>query len=199
MENPEKALSEIRLMMERSSRFLSLSGISGILAGLYALIGAGLLYFWLQEISLESGHSTQGLIWRVMILAIVVLVLAVGTAGWMSRRRSRKNSLKFWAPASRKFMRALFLPVISGGVFALALVHVNQYNLIAAVTLIFYGLGLVSASHFTMNEIKHLGIGQLIIGLLAAFFPSFGLLLWALGFGVLHIVYGGLMYYRYER
>ncbi|MCH7402841.1 hypothetical protein ACFOUP_17055 [Belliella kenyensis] len=199
MENPERALSEIRLMMERSSRFLSLSGVSGILAGIYALIGVGIFYFWLSPFSSNQQPISQGLIWKSLILAMVVLILAVATAGWMSQKKSRKESLKFWAPASRRFMQALFLPVISGGLFALALLHVGQYNLIPSATLIFYGLGLISAGHFTMNEIKHLGIYQLICGLFAAFFPEFGLVFWALGFGVLHIVYGGMMYYRYER
>ena len=89
--------------------------------------------------------------------------------------------------------------MVSGGLFAFSMMHEGQFELIAAATLVFYGLGLINASHFTLNDIKNLGFGQLILGLIAAFFPAYGLLCWALGFGVLHVIYGAMMYYKYER
>ncbi|GAB2624076.1 hypothetical protein [Belliella aquatica] len=204
MRKPEQELAEIKAMMERSSRFLSLSGLSGVLAGIYALIGAGLAYYWIYFPSSPWGEGVESLkssviFQRLLIVAFVVLVLAIGTAGLLSQKRSSKAANQFWSPASKRFMKALFIPVISGGLFAFSLMHEGQFELIAAATLVFYGLGLINASHFTLNEIKNLGFGQLILGLIAAFFPAYGLLCWALGFGVLHVIYGAIMYYKYER
>lgn len=204
MKKPEQELAEIKAMMERSTRFLSLSGLAGVLAGIYAFIGAGIAYYWIYfpETSYGTGTvamSGEDLQVNLLAVALVVLLLAIGSAYLLSQQKSQKNSHKFWSPASKRFLLALFLPVIAGGLFCFALIHESTYQLIAPATLIFYGLGLINASHFTLGEIRNLGIGQLILGIAAAFFPDFGLICWALGFGVLHVIYGSMMYYKYDR
>ncbi|MDO8966882.1 hypothetical protein [Algoriphagus sp.] len=204
MRKPEQELAEIKSMMERSTRFLSLSGLAGVLAGIYAFVGAGIAYYWIYfpdttyglEFIPMNGENLQV---NLMAVALVVLILAIGSAYLLSQQKSQRKAHQFWSPASKRFLLALFIPVLAGGLFSFALIHENAYQLIAATTLIFYGLGLINASHFTLGEIKNLGIGQLFLGILAAFFPEFGLVCWALGFGVLHVVYGSMMYYRYDR
>ncbi len=204
MRKPEQELAEIKSMMERSTRFLSLSGLAGILAGIYAFAGAGIAWYWIYFPSTEYGTGTEtisqaDLQFNLLVLALIVLLLAIGTAYLLSQQKSQKKSQQFWTPASKRFLQALFLPVVAGGLFSFALIHESSYQLIAPATLIFYGLGLINASHFSLGEIRNLGIGQLILGLIAAFFPDFGLVCWALGFGVLHVLYGSMMYYRYDR
>lgn len=204
MRKPEQELAEIKSMMERSTRFLSLSGLAGVLAGIYAFVGAGIAYYWIyfpdttygQEFASMNGGDLQV---NLMAVALVVLILAIGSAYLLSQQKSQRNSHQFWSPASKRFLLALFIPVCAGGLFSFALIHENAYQLIAATTLIFYGLGLINASHFTLGEIKNLGIGQLILGIIAAFFPDFGLICWALGFGVLHVIYGSMMYFKHDR
>ncbi|WP_296705014.1 hypothetical protein, partial [Algoriphagus sp.] len=139
------------------------------------------------------------LIWRILILSGVILILALFTAWSMSKRKSEKASQKFWTNASKRFWKALFIPVLLGGLFSFALVHESTFELIPAAMLCFYGLGLISASHFTLGEIKKLGYTQIVIGALAAFFPAFGLWFWAAGFGITHVIYGSMMYYKYDR
>jgi hypothetical protein len=204
MKRPEQELAEIKSMMERSTRFLSLSGLAGVLAGMYALIGSGIAWYWMYFPKTEAGKNEKvpglsELRMNLIFLGLGILILAVGSAYLLSREKSRKNSHLFWTPASRRFLSALFIPVMVGGLFSFALIHESAYPLIAAAHLLFYGLGLVNASHFTLGEIKNLGIGQLVLGVLAAFFPDLGLLCWALGFGLLHVIYGSMMYYRYDR
>ncbi len=204
MRKPEQELTEIKSMMERSTRFLSLSGLAGVLAGIYALFGAGIAWYWIYfpDSSFSQGAqkmSGKELMNNLLVLALVVLILAVGSAYLLSRKKSQKNSHKFWSPASKRFLLALFIPVMAGGLFSFGLIHQSYFNMIAPTTLIFYGLGLINASHFTLGEIRNLGIGQLIWGLIAAFFPQFGLICWAMGFGVLHVIYGSMMYYKYDR
>jgi hypothetical protein len=204
MRKPEQELAEIKSMMERSTRFLSLSGLAGVLAGIYAFAGAGIAWYWIYFPFTEYGTATEAisaadLQINLLAVALVVLILAIGSAYLLSQSKSQRNSQQFWSPASKRFLLALFIPVFAGGLFSFALIHESTYQLIAPATLIFYGLGLINASHFTLGEIRNLGIGQLALGLLGAFFPDFGLICWAIGFGVLHVIYGSMMYYKYDR
>jgi hypothetical protein len=204
MRKPEQELAEIKSMMERSTRFLSLSGLAGILAGVYALLAAGLTYFWIYYPGAPFGDKNsliqeEQILNKLVSTALLVLCLAVGTAWFLSRRKSEQKAQQFWTPAGRHFVLALFIPVVTGAIFCLSLTLQGQFAFVASATLIFYGLGLLNASHFTLSDIRYLGFGQLILGLFAGFFPDYGLLLWTLGFGFLHIIYGTLMYLKYDR
>lgn len=204
MRKPEQELADIKSMMERSSRFLSLSGLAGILAGVYALIAAGMAYGWIYYPGLPYGTNVSaieadGILAKLLLTAAIVLLLAIGTAWQMSQSKSKKSAHKFWSPASKRFILALFVPVVVGGIFCLALLTRGYIGIVAPATLIFYGLGLLNASTFTLNDIKYLGYCQLVLGIISAFFPGYGLVLWALGFGVIHVIYGTMMYYKYDR
>ena len=204
MRKPEEELAEIKSMMERSTRFLSLSGLSGILAGIYSLAAAGLTWYWIYFPSSSWGSSGATLSFRevlnrLLLLGLATLIAAVSTAYLLSKKKGSNSSKIFWTPASKRFLQALFLPVALGGFFCFALLHERAFGLIPAATLIFYGIGLVQSAQFTLGEIKNLGYTQLALGLIAAFFPDFGLLCWALGFGAFHVIYGALMYFRHER
>jgi hypothetical protein len=204
MRKPEEELAEIKSMMERSTRFLSLSGLSGILAGIYSLAAAGLAWYWIYFPSSSWGAGAESLSFRnllnrLLLLCLITLIAAVSSAYLLSKKKGSNSSQIFWTPASKRFLQALFLPVALGGFFCFALLHERAFGLIPAATLIFYGIGLVQSAQFTLGEIKNLGYTQLGLGLIAAFFPDFGLLCWALGFGAFHVVYGALMYFRHER
>jgi hypothetical protein len=204
MKNPEEELAEIKSMMERSTRFLSLSGLSGVLAGLYAFAAAGITWYWIYLVSSSWGAGAANLSFRevlnrLLLLGLATLIAAVSTAYLLSKKKGSNSSQIFWTPASKRFLQALFLPVALGGFFCFALLHERAFVLIPAATLVFYGIGLVQSAQFTLGEIKNLGYTQLALGLIAAFFPDFGLLCWALGFGAFHVIYGALMYFRHER
>ena len=204
MRKPEEELAEIKSMMERSTRFLSLSGLSGILAGIYSLAAAGLAWYWIYFPSSSWGAGTESLSFRnllnrLLFLGLATLIAAVSSAYFLSKKKGTAAPQPFWSPASKRFLVALFLPVALGGFFCFALLHESAFELIPAAMLLFYGIGLVQSAQFTLGEIKNLGFTQLVLGLVAAFFPDFGLLCWAMGFGVFHLIYGALMYYRHER
>jgi len=201
---PEQELAEIKSMMERSTRFLSLSGLSGVLAGIYALIAAAFAYYWIYFPNLPFGFRTTfvddaSVFAKLITLALVILALSLGSAYFLSQKKSQRLSTNLWTPAGKRFLQALFIPVLIGGIFCLALVIRGYLIVVAPATLIFYGLALVNASQFTLSDIKYLGYGELILGLISAFFPGYGLITWAIGFGVLHVVYGSMMYYKYDR
>ena len=198
-------ITEIRSMMERSTKFLSLSGLSGIMAGIYALVGTYVAY---RQFYVENGSVLNNTIDRqemtsevenLLLLAIVILILAIGTAIILSLKKSKKDGEKLWNPAARRLVINMAIPLVTGGVFILVLLSKGMFGFLAPATLIFYGLALVNASKFTFEEIKSLGIAQIILGLLASYFIEYGLLFWALGFGLMHIVYGIVMHLKYEK
>lgn len=204
MKKPEEELAEIKSMMERSTRFLSLSGLSGILAGIYALAASGIAWYWIYFPNSSWSDGTEGLSFRevlnrILFLGLGTLITAVGSAYFLSKKKGAGNAQPFWSPASKRFLLSLFIPVALGGFFCFALLHEGDFVLVPAAMLLFYGIGLVQSAQFTLGEIKNLGYTQLVLGLFAAFFPDFGLLCWALGFGVFHLIYGSMMYLRHER
>ena len=204
MRKPEEELAEIKSMMERSTRFLSLSGLSGILVGGYALAAAGIAWFWIYFPSSSWSDGTESLSFhdllnRMLMLGLGTLIAAVSTAYFLSKKKGTAATQPFWSPASKRFLQSLFLPVALGGFFCFSLLHESAFELVPAAMLLFYGIGLVQSAQFTLGEIKNLGFTQIILGLIAAFFPDFGLLCWAMGFGIFHLIYGTLMYFRHDR
>lgn len=201
-------LKHIRNLMERSSKFLSLSGFSGVAAGIIALIGAAVAHCCILKRSVirSDGYtqSTDGSFMtdvrvQMAILAFGVLVCAIGVAWYFSSRKARKTGTRLWSPTARRTLYHFLVPLVTGGIFCVALMVDNHMHLIGSATLIFYGLSLVNSGKFTVDEIHYLGLSEIVLGLLAAFFAGYGLIFWALGFGVLHIVYGMRMYYKYDR
>lgn len=196
-------IAQIRSMMERSSKFLSLSGWAGIMAGIYALAGAYIaykvFYFNPDEIVNSSAGSLPSGVVKVIVLGVAILILAIGTAVFFSYKKASKANEKLWNPTSKRLLIHMAVPLVVGGLFVLVLISKGLIGLIAPLTLIFYGLALYNASKFTYNEIKFLGLIQMGLGLISSYFIGLGLLFWAIGFGVVHIIYGIYMHIRYER
>lgn len=197
-------LSSIRNLMERSTKFISLSGMSGIMAGIYALIGAfvgykmvytensGLLY---RDVYL----SNPTIWWPLLLVAAVVLTLSVITGIWLTIKQARKKGETFWNPVSKRLLLNMAIPLVTGGLFILIIIFNGYYHIIASSCLLFYGLALVSASQFTFTDVKWLGFCEITLGLLAALYPGYGIVFWAIGFGVLHILYGAIMHFKYNQ
>lgn len=196
-------LSEIRSMMERSSKFLSVSGLSGIFAGIYALIGAYVAYavfdFNPQQIQDDRFVAANFSLMKIIALALGVMILSVATLLLLFYKKSLKRQERFWTPTAKLFALNITVPLLAGGCLILILLANGLIGLMAPATLLFYGLGLFSVSNFTYNEIRSLGLIQIVLGLLGAYFIEYSVLLWAIGFGGGHIGYGIYLYYRYER
>lgn len=192
--------------MDRSSRFLSLSGLSGVSAGVFALIGVFFAYEWIYEYYVRynnRGHYDHGdfqhLKWSLLGLAASVLLAALVLAFYFTWRRASQNNVPIWDAASRKLLINILIPLVAGGVFILALLKYDEWRFVAPATLIFYGLALVNASKYTFGDVRYLGFLEIILGLVNMWFPGSGLYFWAVGFGVLHIVYGLIMWWKYEQ
>jgi hypothetical protein len=196
----------IRKIMEESSRFLSLSGLSGIFAGMTAIAGALFAYFFILDngsIQYDEyfrnlpAKETLSLRWQLIADAALVLVISVLFSLYFSLKKARRDGKNFWTPVSKRLLINLIIPLATGGVFIVVLLFQNNLQLIVPCFLIFYGLALVNAGKFTFGEIFYLGILEIITGLVSAFFPGWGLIFWIFGFGILHIIYGLAMYRKY--
>ena len=191
-------IKAIREMMERSSKFLSLSGLSGIVAGVFAIAGAAFAYFFLlRDPSLTDFTRIQ----EVMILladAIVVLLLSVGFGVYFSWRKAKKNKQKIVTRATLLTLYNFAIPLIAGGIFSIIYLFQGDIRMVISATLVFYGLALVSASKYTLEEVHYLGLTEIALGLVAALFHRYGILFWTIGFGFCHIFYGLAMYIKYD-
>jgi hypothetical protein len=206
--NPNEDIQAIREIMERSSKFLSLSGLAGIFAGVCALIGAAVAWFFIFEsspgqfnefISNPGVSSTSRTGFYLALDALLILGFALLGAVYFSFRKAQKAGQKFWTNSTRRLLFHLMLPLVSGGIIIIILIFRNKPDLVVASMLVYYGLALVNAGKFTFGEIHYLGLTQIVLGILAAIFINYGLLLWTIGFGLMHIVYGTVMFYRHER
>ena len=201
--NYQEDLSHIRNMMERSSRFISLSGLSGVFAGLFALLGAIYVYFVFKREGIDYFAGDRNifqpdLVKEIALIGFGILFLAILSAYFFTAKKSKEKNLKIWDQTTKRLLFNFSIPLFTGAVFCLGLLYHHLFVMIAPATLIFYGLALVNASKFTFSDLQNLGFCQIILGLFSFFFLGWGLVFWAIGFGVLHIVYGIAMYKKYQ-
>lgn len=212
MSNTEEqlaALKDIQKMMERSSRFLSLNGLSGIFVGLTALAGAFAAYLFIgsKEGNLPyfeyaknaDGQMNISFLGFFLLDAISVLVVSLCISTWLTVRKAHRHGEKVWTPSGRRLMFNMAVPLASGGLFCLIMVMHGYAGMVAPATLVFYGLALMNASKYTYEHVKFLGLVEIGLGLLAGIFINHGLLFWALGFGVAHMLYGIIAYFTFEK
>lgn len=211
-------LQDIKNMMERSSRFISLSGLSGVTAGICALVGAwfagDIIYGNQGSSAVKYGRGNEIIdgaqsqahfsiadytgdpLLRIGIYTFIAAFILAFTFTYL---RSKKTGVPMWGKASKRLFVNVSIPLVVGGVYILKLMNIGAFGLIAPGCLIFYGLALVNASKYTLGEVRYLGYCQLALGLINILYVGYGLYFWALGFGVLHIIYGIAMWWKYER
>nr|WP_299070351.1 hypothetical protein [uncultured Allomuricauda sp.] len=191
-------ISQIKDLMNRSSRFISLSGLSGILAGLYSIAGAIITYVFL----LPQGDYVVLHSWNFRLIVgilIAVAVLSLVTAYLLSSKKAKKNNENIWDETTKRLLISFLVPLVTGGIYILIKLNSQHYGLTGSLMLIFYGLALVNASKYTIGNVKYLGYAEIVLGLICAALPGYGFWFWVVGFGVLHIVYGSLIYFKEEK
>lgn len=205
-QQPEQTLKDIKQMMERSSRFISLSGLSGVAAGTVALAGAWLAGQMINDYygsygsrGFFSGDDFSKLKLKLIGLAAAVFVIAFTSSFYFTWRRSRRQHVAMWGPVSKRLFWNMSVPLLAGAGFILAMLRYDDWAYVSSACLVFYGLALINASKYTLTDIRYLGYCEIILGLVNMFYIGYGLYCWAIGFGVLHILYGIIMWWKYER
>lgn len=190
-------LTDIRSIMHKATRFQSLSGWSGILAGLYALTGAFTAHIILDNTPLNGISDAQFL--ELGVTGLLVLLLALGTAVVLSVRKGRSLGHPLWNAITQKLILNMGIPLVTGGFLILILVNRSFLELVIPVMLLFYGLALVNAAQRSFEELRFMGILEIALGLAAAWSARYALLFWAIGFGILHLVFGLMIHLKYDR
>ncbi len=198
MENKEalNTLNDIKEMMERSSKFKAISGLSIVIVGILASLVAAYIYFFLGDYHINTPEK-----WRITVLvAIGLLVVAFATVFVMAYMKAKRHNLRFtFDTTMRRLLLNFFIPMVAGGLLCIALLAQQHYGLVSSITLIFYGLALINSSHFSYPALRYLGYAQLALGLIDCFLVDYAVLTWFIGFGVLHIVFGIIFMLKYER
>ncbi len=206
-EQPLEDIRVIRKLMEESSRFLSLSGLSGIIAGVVGLAGAWIAHLVIKANNpytdwylkpLAGGEAGNGTVLELFGAMAIVLLVAFSAAVVFSSRKAKKSGVNAWTPVTRRMLVSLLVPLAAGGLFVLFTVKTVPANVTAASTLIFYGVAMMSAGKFTFGEIHWLGALEVVTGLVCILLPQWTIVIWAAGFGVIHICYGLFMHLRYK-
>lgn len=205
-------LREIRSLMERSSRFIGLSGLSGVAAGVCALVGAAFVYYYLDLMPFENDQSyvyyakalnssKWGFLYREFFLltGLATAASAILFGIVFTTRQAKRKGQKIWDKTAQRLLTNMAIPLVAGGLFCLAMMLHGHLAFVAPATLVFYGLALVNGSKYTLHDVFYLGLVEIALGILAMFMLRFGLEFWVIGFGVLHIIYGTMMYFKYER
>lgn len=203
------AIKAIRSMMERSSRFLSLSGLSGVIVGSMAIVGVMIAYTFLGMRVDQPGYYTKilnadgnlnSVVYTFLVTELLLLLMiALVTAIFLSMRKAKAKAFPIWDATAKRLVISMAIPLLAGAVFCIILLKHGYINLIIPSTILFYGLAIYNASKYTLHDIRSLGLMHIVLGLAAAYFVDYALLFWGFGFGVLHIVYGLFIYFKYEK
>ena len=208
MDNKEvfNTINEIRNMMEKSSKILTLSGISAIFVGVYACIAAAVAYYIIGGTCCFFGEipalhlSRPDKLWLLALIAVFLIILCLATVFLFSYRKAKRNNKRFvFDLTARRLLWYFFLPLVVGGVLCLVFIMQGNYEPIVAFMLIFYGTALINVSGYTYSNTRYLGYAEILLGFVNCFMEAHHLLCWTLGFGVFHIIYGILFYLKYDR
>lgn len=206
-----RELQHIKKMMEQSSRFISLSGLSGIAAGFCALLGAWISFDYVtgrkdyiinKELLVpDVSPNEYSIIFNTWIfwIAAGTFFAALISAFIFTWIKSKRQGIPVWGNTAKRLLINVSIPLVAGGIFLFRLIHFGTFGLVAPGCLIFYGLALVNASKYTLAEVRYLGYLQILLGIINLQFVGLGIYFWAAGFGVLHIVYGAYMWWKYEK
>lgn len=215
------ALTEMRDLMNKSSRFISMSGLSGVAAGLIGLIGVSVIYlllgdffmhlpFFMRDILMaieaRADYASEpsimpafGLVRNILMVGGLTLGGALLGAWYFTRRKAKRLGLQMWDETAKRMTINLLIPLVTGGGFALVLLAHGIIGLVPAITLAFYGTALINASKYTLNDIRYLGVVEIVLSFVAAIFYEYSLVIWSIGFGLMHIIYGIVLYVKYEQ
>ncbi|BDD06009.1 hypothetical protein [Aureibacter tunicatorum] len=197
-------INEIKSLMAQSSKFISLSGLSGIFAGIFAILGAlyGKKYIieaYFSQIAAGEIPQINDYILHGLGLAFIIMASACVSGIFFSKRKASKENINFWDKTTQELIIHSLIPFLSGGVFCLALIYYGHFDLLPPMMLLIYGISVVSASKFTHKELFYLGISEIALAFASIFLLKYGTEFWIAGFGLFHIIYGIITYLKYER
>ncbi len=199
--------------LAQSSRFISLSGLSGVSVGISGLFATYIAHRLVASetkadkdmLSIVSGFDSYNETVHLFVgenlifLSIFTILFALLFSFYFTTAKSKKNNLSIWDGIVKRQLSVLSLPLIIGGIFISRLISTANFGFIIPVALIFYALSLINLRKYTSGDVAYLGYALLILGIVNLWIQRLGILFFALGFGIFHIIYGVVTFYFYER
>jgi len=178
-------LQFIRETMERSAVFTSVPGYGGALMGATA-VGAAII-----------AHS-QPLITNWLIVWLVEAALAFSIGFFALWQKSKNSGESLASVPAKKFALAFAPPIVAGIILTALFYYRGFFEFLPCAWLTLYGTAVVTGGAYSVKIVPTVGWIFVALGAVAAFAPArAGNLLMALGFGVLHIVFGSIVARRY--
>ena len=187
-----KDISNIKNLMEKSSSYLALSGLSSVYTGVYCIIGA--TYFYYYKIETNNYSPTTAI--TVFVIATALSLL---TTIFFTQKRAKKIKEKAWSKTTLQLISTFSITFIIGSIFMLVLAFQEKYIEIIPLVPLVYGLSLIHASKHTKNILKPLGIIQIVIAFLCLLFIELSFWFYVIGFGVAHLINGLIIHYKYDK
>ncbi|MGI8812116.1 MAG: hypothetical protein ACR2IH_06260 [Pyrinomonadaceae bacterium] len=178
-------LKFIRETMERSTHFTAVPGYGGILMGVTAIVAAYVAH--LQP--LMSG-------WLTVWLTEAGLAAAIGLlAMWQKSKIAGESA--FSVPA-KKFAFGFAAPLVCGIVITLGLGRLGYFEIMPAVWMLLYGAAVVTGGAFSVRVVPVMGWLFIAAGAVQFMLPSgYGNIMMGASFGLMHIIFGGIIAKRY--
>jgi hypothetical protein len=175
----------IRETMERAGSFTAVSGWGGIAMGITAL-GASVI----------ASRQETVLAWLVTWLAEAAV--AIGIALWTTYSKARASGTALLSGPGRRFVYSFAPPLFVGVLLTILLVRIGSIAEVAGVWLLLYGTAVVTGGAFSIRVVPLMGLCFIVLGTVALFCPpSWGNAFLAVGFGGLHLIFGGIIAGKY--
>jgi hypothetical protein len=197
LSTPESArahLQYIRRTLDAAGRLSSVSGGGMIIIGMLA-VGAALLNKQLTGTPWSAGVR----VFPAMMVWVVLLLVSASVTAIAMTSKARRAGQQFWSPVLRRALAICTAPMVLGIVLSAASIRSGNYAELPMIWLGCYGAALTSAGVVSVSPVRSMGISFLGLALAAGFLPpSAGLALLAIGFGGLHLIFGGYIYWRHD-
>ena len=193
-----KDISEIKNMMNKSSRFNSLSGISGIATGIYAIIGSLIGYQYVTKNNIEISNLDRFHFSLLFADLVLIIFLSLITSLIITRRKVKVDGISSGSILTKKMLSNFLIILIPSTIYVLILILNHDFVGAGSLMLFFYGASLINASHNTLEEIKTLGLIEIVLGILIILIPAFAFWIWLIGAGIIHVIFGLYMYFKHE-
>lgn len=194
VQEAEENLRVIRELMERSTRYSTFSGLSGICAGLFSILGCLVQRFWVLSLPASERLVAFTINWTL------VIALTIGADFFLTKRKAPLVGKTILSRLGRQMVVASAPGLLTGALLTLFLLQQGHMDQVYPVWMLSYGSAVCAVGLFSQKEVGRLGRAfltagalTLALGLLTALQPyiaSLGLFITALTFGGFHIAYG---------
>jgi len=173
---------------------LSLHGKTGVIVGIFSLLFIYFIQYFTGEFSHSNGiFSVLPISFVEVILvgiSIIFILISYLLVVFINKRRRKKHHLTGWEVSSKKIRLTFLIHIIIGGILLFFYLKYGYLKYIIPTSILLYGVACIIVNKFTIGKTNILGVFFLINTVISFLAPNYQFQLWAVSFGVYHIIYG---------